>query len=396
MGTSKIDINSSNTDNNKPFVLLTGSKNNAGDYLIKHRAKLLLSKYFPNTPIIDYNGWESLTDDKIQVINKSRALLLTGGPALQLNTIPNVYNLTRTNLDQIQTPILMFGVGWYSKKGKWEDTYSYPLSEDTLNLLRKIESSGHLSSLRDFHTLNVLQQYGFKNFIMTGCPATYVHPKPELSSHKIDKISFSTGVSFLNSPTMYQQTLNILKLLIKKYGSEKIKVVFHHSIDKNKYLGVYKTDQKNFETYDRFIQWLKSSKLDYIDISGSHEHLIEHYNSTDFHIGFRVHAHIFMSSITKPSILLSEDGRGIALKQVLGGGILNAVNSYKDKFSLLERVINKISPLDIYTPNDHLIEEIDRTLDYELVSKQQLQNQVQKNIENNLIQMEHFLTQLPK
>ena len=42
------------------YVILTGSKNNAGDYLIKYRAKKLFAELRPDRSIIDINGWEQL------------------------------------------------------------------------------------------------------------------------------------------------------------------------------------------------------------------------------------------------------------------------------------------------------------------------------------------------
>ena len=38
------------------YVILTGSKNNAGDYLIKYRAKQLFANLRPDRKIIDING----------------------------------------------------------------------------------------------------------------------------------------------------------------------------------------------------------------------------------------------------------------------------------------------------------------------------------------------------
>ena len=41
------------SDSNPSYVVLTGSKNNAGDYLIKYRAKELLKHIRPDRNIID-------------------------------------------------------------------------------------------------------------------------------------------------------------------------------------------------------------------------------------------------------------------------------------------------------------------------------------------------------
>ena len=149
------------------YVILTGSKNNAGDYLIKYRAKQLFANLRPDRKIIDINGWEQLNTEKLAIINQSKALILMGGPALVENMVPKVYALTE-NLEDIKVPIVMMGIGWKSQKGNWEDTYSYSLSEKTLSLLDRIDNSGYQSSVRDYHTLNAIRFNGFNNFLMTG------------------------------------------------------------------------------------------------------------------------------------------------------------------------------------------------------------------------------------
>ncbi len=98
------------------YVILTGSKNNAGDYLIKYRAKQLFNNVRPDRKIIDINGWEQLNAEKLVIINQSKALILMGGPALVENMAPKVYALTH-NLEDIKVPIIMMGIGWKSQRG---------------------------------------------------------------------------------------------------------------------------------------------------------------------------------------------------------------------------------------------------------------------------------------
>ena len=75
------------------YVLLTGSKNNAGDFLIKDRAKDLFSLLKPSVKLIDYDAWEILDESKLKEINNSKALILLGGPALQMHMYPKIYFL---------------------------------------------------------------------------------------------------------------------------------------------------------------------------------------------------------------------------------------------------------------------------------------------------------------
>ena len=44
------------------YVILTGSKNNAGDFLIKYRAKALFKNIRPETKIDQLRLWSKLTN----------------------------------------------------------------------------------------------------------------------------------------------------------------------------------------------------------------------------------------------------------------------------------------------------------------------------------------------
>jgi len=123
------------------YVILTGSKNNAGDFLIKYRAMELFKKLRPDRYIIDFNAWAEFDSKKLQVVNESRALIHVGGPSLQKNMRTTIYSMT-TNLNDIKVPIITMGIGWKSLTGKWSDTYNYKLSKQSIDLLDRTNKSG--------------------------------------------------------------------------------------------------------------------------------------------------------------------------------------------------------------------------------------------------------------
>jgi hypothetical protein len=313
------------------YVTLTGSKNNAGDFLIKFRAKKLFKELRPDREIIDFNGWEKFDDEKLKVVNESKALLLVGGPALIKGMRERIYKMT-TNLNDIKVPIIMMGIGWKSISGNWNDTYDYPLDKKDIKLLDKINKSGYISSVRDYHTLNAIRFKGFDNFLMTGCPAYYdldFINKP-FNSPSINKVAFSLGVSFVESSSIEKlMKENILKTK-EKFQDKEFEVVFHHTLDKDKFLLVHGSSTKHNNRHNEFAKWLESQEIKYVDISGSAENLMNYYKTVDLHIGYRVHAHIFMNSISKFSILISEDGRAKAIRSVIGGIILDGYMKYKN------------------------------------------------------------------
>ena len=377
------------------YVILTGSKNNAGDYLIKYRAKQLFKELRPDREIIDFNAWEEFDKEKLKTVNESKALILLGGPSLQKNMRPNIYKMTK-DLDDIKVPIIFMGTGWKSISGNWNDTYNYPLNKESMKLLERINNSGYLSSVRDYHTLNSIRFKGFENFLMTGCPAYYdlnfIGKKTE--NPTIKKVAFSLGVAFIHSPSM-QKLMKENILECKKYFEYKeFEVVFHHSLDKDKFLSTHNATSSHVNKHNEFAKWLTSHNINYTDISGSAENLINYYSNVDLHIGYRVHAHIFMNSISRFSILISEDGRAKATKDVIGGIVLDGFNQFKNSF--ISKVLNKLlSSFDRYSSNKFVTKELLDNVEYEqLINFYRIKNS-RNQIDTNYNIMKKFIKQLP-
>lgn len=378
------------------YVLLTGGKNNAGDFLIKSRAFDLLKHYRPDRDIVDINGYEPITEELLSVINNAEALLLTGGPALVKNMVPKVYNITHV-LDEIKCPIILFGIGWHSERGLWSDTHNYPLGSQTKALLQKLDAR-YQSSVRDYHTMNVLNLFGLDNIVMTGCPALYDvnfirngHDDQKLN-HNYNRIGFSLGVSFKNSPKMERQSKDVILALRDNYKDSKLDVVFHHALPTENEIPSGVPKRLNIAQV-RFRKWLDSHNIHYVDISGSADHLKRYYSSTDLHVGFRVHAHIFMSSIGKDSVLLSEDGRGKALSKVIGGASFEAFDKMSEN-KFIQRLHRIGLPIDAYLPSQDIHLDVINTLKNWKVEPT-YSNQVESNIRIHHKVMSDFLMQLP-
>jgi exopolysaccharide biosynthesis predicted pyruvyltransferase EpsI len=376
------------------YVLLTGGKNNAGDFLIKHRAKKLLKELRPDREFKDFNSWEPFDEEKLEIVNNSIGLILTGGPALQRNIYPGIYKLT-SDLSKIKVPIISFGIGWKSANGNWENINNYKLNDESLPLIHRLAESGYKSSVRDYHTMHVLQNYGMNNVVMTGCPALYDLDsigKP-IDVDTIDKINFSLGVGFIDSKNMERSVKDILIKLKEHFSHKKLSVKFHHSIDK-KFLNTPDASSKLYQNNVRFSKWLESIGIEYEDISGSAQNLIDSYTNSDLHLGYRVHAHIFMSSISKPSILIAEDGRGKGLRALLGGIIFDGFTKRNDSF--IDKAIDKAGlPKDRFEVDDNLSQLILRTLDSELENGMPRLKSVRSNIDLHFEVMKSFIKQLP-
>lgn len=367
------------------YVILTGGKNNAGDFLIKHRAKTLFAVLRPDREIIDYDAWKPFTPQQLETVNSSKALILMGGPALQYNMRPAIYPLV-SDLSRVKVPVIMMGLGYKDPEGSWENSSNYKLSSASMELLQKVESSGYMSGVRDYHTLNFLLKKGLKNVIMTGCPALYdlnFIGKNPVYSAPIKKIAFSLGVSYLNSDNMYSLMKDAILKIKDAFRQYEFTVYFHHAIN------------KSVPKQEAIVRWLEKNKIHYLDISGSADNLMKVYSESDMHIGFRVHSHIFSCSISKPSVLFTEDGRGKGLYTVIGGMVFNA---YKPIIYTLKRRIKSklgIKIEDTFIPYKNLPEDTICNLNYEIENDFPRMIITRKNIDAHFEMMKKFLSQLP-
>lgn len=385
---------------NKPYyVLLTGSKNNAGDYLIKYRAVQLLKALRPDRDLIDVDAWRERDSELLTTFNNARAIILTGGPALRPKMYPTIYNALG-NIDDIKVPILTMAIGWRAFPGEWLQTHSYRFSQQSLKLLRRIEASGYQSSVRDYHSLNVLLHQGFQSFTMTGCAALYdlgYIGKSYESNLEIKRVAFSLGIGFAKNREHERHFKKLILGLRDKYKNRQLDVAFHHSLNKSKFLNIYKQQESFFDKHLKFTEWLVKEGIGYTDISGSAESMMNYYNQVDLHIGYRVHAHIYMSSINKLSILITEDGRGKALRDVMGGLVLDSefLNLGDPKSSLILKGLTELKLAKSERVNRFVTEDVLTNLGYEEKSDFSRVKRTRLMIDSLHSQMRIFIQQLP-
>ena len=374
------------------YVLLTGAISNAGDFLIKEKAIELLKFFKPKRKIITFDRWNALTEEQIKIINNSKALILCGGPAFQYNLYPGIYPLT-TDLKEIKVPIIAFGLGWKGIPGKWEGTHKYCFTKKSYELLNRIKKSGFSSSLRDYLTLNMLKYKGFDNFIMTGCPSWYnlnSIGQPLTIPSKIEKVAFSIGVSFIKNKQIFKSLVELI-LKIKDYFGESLVCTFHHPVD-CKYYSRINLNKSFYNAHRELIDVLEEEGIKWVDLSFQASKLTHFYDKVDLHIGFRVHAHLYMLSIRKPSILLIEDGRGYGVFYSLGGLCLEAIER---KNNLLYKGLNKFKILNNYGFRYGLIEDLINNITYEIENGFPREKYIPNTIDEHYEIMKKFISQLP-
>lgn len=121
--------------------------------------------------------------------------------------------------------------------------------------------------------------------------------------------------------------------------------------------------------------------------------MIDQYSKSDLHVGYRVHAHILASSISKPSILIAEDGRGKGLYQVIGGLIFDGFRDVKKDY--FTKIIRKFRIADTYNALPRLHQDILNAIDYEIKTGCPRIGVVRQNINNHFSIMKDFLESLP-
>lgn len=123
---------------------------------------------------------------------------------------------------------------------------------------------------------------------------------------------------------MRDQMRGIILKLRDQLAAPRFVVSFLYSLA-DRFLTTYSASNDHLTRHRKFAGCLTEPGIEYADIFGSAERMIDFYSQIDLHIGDRVHAHILMTSMSTNSILRAEDGRGIALKDVIGKPVIDAI-----------------------------------------------------------------------
>ena len=317
------------------FVLLTGAGNNCGDHLIASRAKKLFAKFLPTSEVVEISRLKPYDDREIKAMKDADCVVITGGPSIRNDSaeILQFAPLIRNGVfEKIDTPFVIMGGGAggnISRKNKLEPT------PETRVFFDKIQSSPYFSGTRDFQTLRLLNNSGLDNVMFSSCPA--MHPfVGEIASAmnaqdtrditSPENIVFSCGSPFRISIGMMNQHLDVVNYIGNRYPKATIKVAFHHTPYKDEFSKT--CHHKILLNWVRLHNELDSRGYECVDISGGVGRMLDLYAQADLHIGYRVHAHVLMTSWNKRSILICEDVRGTAMSEVVQGCSLQSWREY--------------------------------------------------------------------
>ena len=299
------------------YVTLSGGKKNVGDFLITKRCELLLGEIRSDRKLIKLKGWLNL-EEHLDLINKSKGLIIFGGPGYQVGMYPKVYKFTK-QLADIKVPIIPMGLGWKGIPGDHHTLKHYKFTQSSLELLNKIELDSPLSC-RDYYTKNALHQNGLSNVVMTGCPVWYDIPSlaKEMERPKeVKKVVYTPAQDKL----FRQQSVEVMNVLKSKFPQATIYCSFHRGIsERDEYT-------KDWEVVNTTYLAKQAEELGLTPIDTSFDlDKINFYNDCDLHVGYRVHGHIYFLSKRKPSVLLHEDGRGRGVSEALN---IHGIDAYR-------------------------------------------------------------------
>lgn len=308
-------------------VLLSGQIKNIGDFLITDRARKLFEE-FVDKDVVILDRTKDLTPH-LETINKSRMVVLCGGPAYAPNIYKGIYPLVE-DLSLIKVPIIPFGLGWCGRPvGRPLD---FKFEDESQKFLKNIHTDIKSSSCRCNITKSVLQNNGLNNVTMTGCPVWYdidsigkSFKRPE----KVRRVVFTTAAD----PKLIGQTVSLIRILKKNFPNAEIIMTYHRGILPDKHTTIRATfGYLAMAIGAKFIKPNVKIKDVAYDLKK-----LDFYDDCDFHLGYRVHAHLYFLSKRLPSILINEDGRGKGMVETMNLPILNV----QDK-NLIENVDSEI------------------------------------------------------
>ncbi|MFW6125404.1 MAG: polysaccharide pyruvyl transferase family protein [Pirellulales bacterium] len=343
------------------FVVLSGAHQNAGDYLITERARDLLKRFAPGEELVQFPAAARL-DEHLPEINRSRGIIILGGPGCRPNMYPRVYPLAE-DLNAIRCPVFLLGSGWKARDASPAAIKGYKYDRRSLALLSRIASTRAGVSVRDHGTRHALRHNGVENVHVTGCPAWYdleCMGRPYVPPTSLTKLCFTPPVS----AGLRQQGVAAAKEMAKLLPGVEKYACFHHGFA---YLG-RSGNEAFFQDQRQLRSALSSLGYQCVDLSGSQA--FGFYDDCSIHVGYRVHAHISMLSRRRTSFLLYEDARGFGVNDALG---LPGVPGFaprseaQRKHRLLAKLKWQRRP-GSHGPNPHAIEQLHGLLERELAS----------------------------
>ncbi|HEX2679212.1 MAG TPA: polysaccharide pyruvyl transferase family protein [Polyangiales bacterium] len=331
---------------------MTRAVANVGDDLIHARARRIVSDVAPAAEVVVAKAHEplarSLNDAQMRHL---KAIIVPGGPGARANldaTYPFLPEAVSRGI-----PVYFLGVGSRYFPGTLEAA-EHALDATSRARLLTLARNAPIG-VRDYHSVRVLQSQGVP-VQLNGCPAWYslrhLDQRPPLPK-SFARVVFTTpgDLRFL------EQSLAVMRHLRSLLPSAQVIVGFHH--------GIEVSDVKMAQANARIVEQARQLRFECLDVSCSHEKLAA-YDDCDLHLGYRVHAHIYFSSLRKPTMLLAEDSRGSGVLHALGGTGFHAWHPFAEHPMLRRALVLKRGPAGLVAPDARIATWLEVALAREL------------------------------
>lgn len=271
-----------------------GMRRNIGDALIHARALAILRE-------TDGGAHQILSIDRASTgvppeSGSWEGLVCAGGPGLRPDATESAFPVIQGLPPGV--PVFMLAQGYSGFPRVPSSSYFDPAT------IRVISEKVSIPiSVRDQITYEVCEKSGLGT-VLTGCVAWYHLPSlgQDLSAPTdISRIVFTPPAG----PRWAGQAAQVLRRVREIWPDAEILCSFHRGMTPGN-----GTSFKQSASYFAMAAAAKRWGAKLYDASGADLDKIGCYLSYDLHVGYRVHAHLDFLSRRRPSLLISEDGRG--------------------------------------------------------------------------------------
>lgn len=294
---------------------------NVGDLLIRESEKALIERENGPATFTTYFREDPL-DDHLDAINRTDGILMTF-PIRDTPMYPGTFRLV-SNLDDIRVPIVPMPANWNVYPGDDVSRETVAYSDATRRFLRTIAERAAVLPCREYHTMRVLARHGIHNTVMTGDPSWYdpaFFGKPMHRPERVGKLVFSPPLS----PFYARQAKSVMAMLAELYPRAERICSMHLADSRN---GTFADKRPSndasmseavAEKNARIRKYAGQYGFEVREVAGDVRKL-EFYKECDLHVGYECHAHVSFFRWRRPSVLISEDARGVGFNYTFGVG----------------------------------------------------------------------------
>ena len=295
---------------------------NVGDGLIEQATKRIVSRETGVHEFLTIFREECL-EPRLAEINASRAILMPAFPIRDTPMYPGTYRLL-DDLDRIHVPMIPIGANWNVYPGDAQSRKDVTYSQDTVDFLQRVAAQVERLSCREYYVCQVLRKHGIHNALMTGDPAWFHLPslgKPMRRSPTVERVAFSPPLS----PFYVDQAEQMLRMLALLFAHAEKYCAMHLADAGQNATAAARSENSAAmspavaEKNRRIRELANELGFEVREMAGDLQTL-ELYDTCDLHVGYECHAHLNFLSKRIPSVLLSEDARGVGFNYSLGVG----------------------------------------------------------------------------